>query len=232
MNTFIKIRPRELFDIFFELIKQMFRNITNETIKTMSKKRKIIASSKTLKKKKMHVNLIRFNSTKSMHLKEIVIRVVFLCFMYIVVYSTMNVMIEDIKTKTMFNNKIEINCIFKRLIDVAQLLTRQEINIIIITIINEQTHFFDVYKMISINIENVIVSISVFIVKRLNYELFFKRFFQRAVCINFININNKFFKMILHSLNEKKKINFLNVFIEHVSNKDEKLMIVMKYLNV
>ena len=50
--------------------------------------------------------------------------------------------------------------------------------------------------------------------------------------MNFININNKFFKMMLHSLNEKKRINFLNVFAEHVNNKNEKTIFVMKHLNV
>ena len=52
LNTFIEIQFRELFNISFELFKQMFRSITNEKIKTMSKKRKIIASLKAIKKKK------------------------------------------------------------------------------------------------------------------------------------------------------------------------------------
>ena len=43
LNTFIKIRLREMFNIFFELFKQMFRSIIDEEIKTILKKRKIIA---------------------------------------------------------------------------------------------------------------------------------------------------------------------------------------------
>ena len=50
--------------------------------------------------------------------------------------------------------------------------------------------------------------------------------------MNFININDKFFKIMLHLLNEKKKINFLNVFIEYVNNKDRKTIFTMKTLNV
>ena len=61
----------------------------------------------------MHIDLMRFNSTKSMHLKKIVIRVVFLYFMYVVVCSIVNVMIENVKIKTMFDNEAEVNCMFK-----------------------------------------------------------------------------------------------------------------------
>ena len=50
--------------------------------------------------------------------------------------------------------------------------------------------------------------------------------------MNFVNINDEFLKMMLHSLNEEKRISFLNVFVEHVNNKDEKTMFVVKHLNV
>ena len=113
LNTLIEIRFRELLDIFFKLFKQMFRNIIDEKIKTISKERKIITQSKDIKEKKMHVDSMKLNSTKSMHLKEIVIRVTFLRLMYIVACSVVNIMIKNIKIKTMFDNEIEINCIFK-----------------------------------------------------------------------------------------------------------------------
>ena len=64
---------------------------------------------------------MKFNSTKLVHLRKIVIRVVFLHLMYVVVCSIVNVMIENIKIKTMFNNEAEVNCIFKQLTDVTQL---------------------------------------------------------------------------------------------------------------
>ena len=108
----------------------------------------------------------------------------------------------------------------------------QNINIIIINVIDERARFFDIYKTISISIESAIISIFVFIIKRLNYEFFLERFFQRAVCMNFVNINDEFFKMMLHSLNEKKRINFLNVFVKHVNNKDKKTIFTIKILNV
>ena len=38
--------------------------------------------------------------------------------------------------------------------------------------------------------------------------------------------------MMLHSLNEKKRINFLNVFAEYISKKNEEIMFAMKILNV
>ena len=52
LNTLIEIRLRELLDIFFELFKQMFRNIIDEKIETILKERKIIAQSKDIKKRK------------------------------------------------------------------------------------------------------------------------------------------------------------------------------------
>ena len=135
----------------------MFRNITNKKIKTMLKKRKIIALLKAMKKKKMHVNSIKFNLTKSVHLKKIVARVIFLRFMYVVIYLMMNVMIKNIKTKTMFDNEVKINCMFKRLIDAAQLFVRQNINIIMINVIDKRARFFNICEAISINIENIII---------------------------------------------------------------------------
>ena len=56
---------------------------------------------------------MRFNSTKSVHLKEIVARVTFLRLMYIVACLIVNVMIENIKIKAMFANGTEVNCMFK-----------------------------------------------------------------------------------------------------------------------
>ena len=179
----------------------------------------------------MHVDSIRFSSTKSVHLKEIVIRVAFLRFMYVVVYSIVSVMIENIKIKTMFDNGTEINCIFKWWTDAVQLSVRQSINIIIINVINERARFFNVCETVFINNDNITILISVFVIKRSNYELLLKRFFQRAARINFINMNNELFKMILYSLNEKKRVNFLKVSTEHVNNK-KKLMFAMKSLNV
>ena len=143
----------------------------------MSKKRKIIASSKIVKKKKVHVDSIKFNSTKLIHLEKIVTRVVSLHFMYIIACSTINVIIADIKIKTIFNNKIKVNCIFKRLINAAQLFMRQKINIIIIIVIDKRARFFNICEAILINIENVIVSIFIFIIKRSNHKFFLERLF-------------------------------------------------------
>ena len=162
---------------------------------------------------------MRLNSTKSVHLREIVTRVAFLHLMYVVVCSIVNVMIENIKIKTMFDNKAEINCMFKRLIDVVQLSVRQSINIIIINVTDERARFFDVCETVFISIDSITISISVFVVKRSDHELLLKRFFQRAARMSFININDESFEMILHSLNEEKRMSFLKMSVEHISNK-------------
>ena len=72
LNISIEIRLRELFKISFKLSRQMFRDIIDEKIKTMFKKRKMIAQRKIVKEKKMHVKLIKFNFIELIHLKEIV----------------------------------------------------------------------------------------------------------------------------------------------------------------
>ena len=46
LNTFIKIRFRELLNIFVELFKQMFRSIIDEKIKTILKKEKLLHNQK------------------------------------------------------------------------------------------------------------------------------------------------------------------------------------------
>ena len=232
LNTFIEIRLRELLDISFELFRQMFRSIIDEKIKTISKERRIIAQSKDIKEKKVHVDSMGLSSTESVHLEKIVTRVAFLRLMYAVACSIVSVMIENIKIKTMFNNGAEINCIFKRLIDITQLPVRQSINIIMINITDERARFFNICKIIFISIDNITISISVFVVKRSDHELLLKRLFQRAVHISFINMNDKSFEMILHSLNKKKRVSFLKMPAEHVNNKEKKSMFATKSLNV
>ena len=87
----------------------MFRNTIDEKIK----ERRFIVRSKDIKEKKVHIDSIRFNSTKLVHLKKIVTRIDSLRFMYVVVCSIVNVMVENIRIKTMFNSEAEVNCIFK-----------------------------------------------------------------------------------------------------------------------
>ena len=108
----------------------------------------------------------------------------------------------------------------------------QNINIIIINVINERARFFDMCETISINIDSIIISISVFVVKRSDHEHLLEKPFQRAVRISSINMNDESFEMILHSLNKKKRMNFLKMSAEHVSNKEEKSVFAMKSLNI
>ena len=97
---------------------------------------------------------------------------------------------------------------------------------------DERARFFDVCESMFINIENIIISIFIFVIKRSNHELLFNRLFQRIARMSVININDDSLKMMLHSLNDEKQINFLKIFAEHVSNKDEKFIFVFKTLNV
>ena len=150
----------------------MFRDIINEKIKTMFKKWKAIAQIKIVKEKKMHVESIEFNFIELIHLKKIIAWIVFFCSMYVVVCSTMNVSINNVKIKILFNNNVEINYMLKRLIDATQLLIRQEINIIIMNFINERARFFDVCESIFVNIKNIIISIFIFVIERLNHDFF------------------------------------------------------------
>ena len=76
-------------------------------------KKNIITQLKEHKKKKIHINLMRLNSMKSIYLKEIVIRIAFLHFIYVVVFLIVNVITENIKIKTIFDNETKINYMFK-----------------------------------------------------------------------------------------------------------------------
>ena len=98
--------------------------------------------------------------------------------------------------------------------------------------IDERARFFDVCESMFINIKNIIISIFIFVIKRSNHELLLNRFFQRITRINAINMNDYLLKMMLHSLNNEKRVNFLKVSAKHVSNKNEKFIFVFKTLNV
>ena len=95
----------------------------------------------------------------------------------------------------------------------------QNINIIIINIINKRARFFNICEIVSINIDSITISISVFVRKRSNYELFLKRLFQRVARMSSININDESLEIILYSLIKKKRVNFLKMFAEHVNNR-------------
>ena len=144
----------------------------------------------------------------------------------------MNVFINDVKIKTLFNDDVEINYMLKKLIDATQLLIRQEINIVIINFINERVRFFNVCELIFINIKNIIISIFIFVIERSNYDFLFNYFFQRIIRMNVINMNDDSLKMILHSLNDEKEMNFLKMFAEHINNKNKKFVFIFEILNI
>ena len=97
---------------------------------------------------------------------------------------------------------------------------------------DKRARFFDVCKSMLINIKNIIILIFIFVIKQSNHELLLHRFFQRIARMNAVNMNNNSLKMMLHSLYDEKRINFLKIFAEHVSNKDEKFVFVFETLNV
>ena len=140
--------------------------------------------------------------------------------------------INDVKIKTLFNNNVEINYISKKLIDATQLFIRQKINIIIINFINERVRFFNVCESIFVNIKNIIISIFVFMIERSDHDFFLNHFFQRIVYKNIINMNNDSLKIILHSLNNKKRMNFLKMLAKHINNKNKKFVFIFETLNV
>ena len=159
---------------------------------------------KIVKKKEMHVESIKFNFIESIHLRKIIARVVFLRLMYAVVCSIMNVSIDDVKIKTLFDNDVEINYMLKRLTDATQLFIHQKISIVMMNFIDERARFFDVCELILVNIENIIILVFIFVIKRSDHDFLLDRFFQRIVYMNVVNMNNGSLKIILHSLNNEK----------------------------
>ena len=98
--------------------------------------------------------------------------------------------------------------------------------------IDERVRFFDVYESIFINIKNIIISIFIFMIKRLNYDFFLNRFFQRIIYINIVNMNDNSLKMMLHLLNDEKRMNFLKMLAEYINNKDKKSVFIFEILNI
>ena len=142
----------------------------------MFKKREMIVQMKIVKKK-VHVKSVKFNFIELIHLRKIVVRVAFFRLIYVVVCSIMNVSINNVKIKTLFDNNVEINFISKKLTDATQFFIRQEINIVMMNFINERIRFFDVCKSILINIENIIISIFIFVIQYSNHDLLLDRSF-------------------------------------------------------
>ena len=182
----------------------MFRDIIDEKMKTIFKKRKTIAQMKIVKEKKVHIKSIKFNFIELIHLRKIVVQIVSFRLMYTVVCSTMNVFIDDVKIKTLFNNDVKIYYMSKRLTDATQLFIRQKINIVMINFIDERARFFNICESIFVNIKNIIISIFIFVIEHSNHDLFLDHFFQRIVRMNVVNINNDSLKMILYLLNDEK----------------------------
>ena len=152
--------------------------------------------------------------------------------MYAVVCLTISVSIENVKIKALFDSDVEVNCMSKRLMNSTQLFIRQDINIAMINFTDERARFFDVCESMLINIESIIILIFIFVIERSNHELLLNRFFQRIARMSVVNINNDLLKMMLHSLNDEKRISFLRISAEHVSNKDKKFVFIFKTLNV
>ena len=125
---------------------------------------------KNVKEKEMHFKSIELNFIELIHLKEIIVRIVFFRSMYAVVYLMINVFINDVKIKTLFDNNVKINYMLKKLIDATQFLIRQEINIIMMNFIDKYVRFFDICELIFINIENIIILIFIFVIEHLNHD--------------------------------------------------------------
>ena len=94
----------------------------------------------------MHVKSIKLNFIESIHLKEIFVQIIFFRLMYVVVCSTINMLINNVKIKTLFDNDVKINYMLKKLINATQFLIRQKINIIIMNFIDKHACFFDIRK--------------------------------------------------------------------------------------
>ena len=97
---------------------------------------------------------------------------------------------------------------------------------------DERARFFDVCESIFVNIENIIISTFIFVIERSDYDFLLDRFFQRIVRMNIVNMNNDSLKMILHLLNDEKRMSFLKMFAEHINNKNKKFVFVFETLNV
>ena len=72
----------------------------------------------------MHIESVKFNFIELIYLKEIIARIVFLRSIYVIVCFMINMLIENVKVKALFNSDAEINCMSKRLRNSTQLFIR------------------------------------------------------------------------------------------------------------
>ena len=101
-----------------------------------------------------------------------------------------------------------------------------------INFIDERARFFDICKSIFVNIENIIISIFIFVIECSDHDFLLDRFFQRIAHMNVVNINDDLLKMILYLLNDEKRMNFLKMSAEHINNKNKKFVFIFETLKV
>ena len=97
---------------------------------------------KIVKEKEMHVEFIKLNFIELIYLRKIIIRIIFFRSMYVVAYLTMNISINNVKIKILFNNDIEVNCMSKKLIDVTY-TARNESNFFI-----TRSYYYDRFSLV------------------------------------------------------------------------------------
>ena len=83
----------------------------------------------------------------------------------------------NVKIKIMFDNKVEINCISKSLVDKIDLIIRKRVSISLVNIIEACARFEEVVENAKVSIERIIIRTHVFVVFRSNYKILLNRLF-------------------------------------------------------
>ena len=83
----------------------------------MIKNKKVVSRTKIKKIKKIYINLFTFFINESMYINELIIRVTFFRNIYAIICFIVYIDIKNYRVKTIFDNEIEINYIFKKLVN-------------------------------------------------------------------------------------------------------------------
>jgi len=141
---------------------------------------------------------------------------------------------------SLLNNNSKLNMIFQRIFEYLKLSIDIKIHWRIdkydskMNIELNEHDSIDVYYKISINIDNINIKQSIFIMKYCNNDFIFEYLWEWLIRIEFINKNDDFYIIRIKSLNESKIMQFYIVKIKYEWNQEfvKYMIIEVSFLKV
>ena len=113
----MKLKIYKILNLISKFQRFFFKIINDTKFETLIKNKKIISRIKIKKTKKIYINLFTLFTNESIYINKLIIRITFFRNIYAIVYFIIYIDIENYRVKTIFDNKIKINYIFKKLVN-------------------------------------------------------------------------------------------------------------------